>query len=93
MLTIAGSNVHLGDSLYITRAGGFGLVTHVGETSATVRVQLPAGPRDFTVSQGGLISGVRGAYWHAPIVLDLPRGAQAKLAQVQAVVDTLRQVL
>lgn len=93
MLLIAGVQVLQADQLYIQRAGAFGSVLVVGENSATVRVQRTSGYRDFVVEQGGMISGRRDAYWHAPLQLDLPKADIAKRAKVQAVVNALVGVL
>lgn len=93
MLVISGSQVSQGDSLYISRAGAYGTAVQVGDSTAVVRVQMASGPRDFTVSQNGMISGTRGAYWHHPIEVDLGKGQGAKVQKVQAVVNALLQVL
>lgn len=93
MLIIAGTPVTIGDNLYSRRAGAFGTIISVQENIATLRVTRAQGHRDFTVEQGGLVGGERDLYWFAPIPVDLPKGQGAKAAKVQAVVQTLIEVL
>lgn len=93
MLRIAGVVVQRGDRLYSNRAGAFGTIIDTGENIATLRVERPQGHRDFTVQQGGTIGGQRDVYWHAPLQLDLPKGQEAKRAQIEAVVATLVEVI
>lgn len=93
-ITVAGSMVQLGDTLYSRRAGTFGTVVQVLDYAVQLRVTRAAGQhRDLTVTDGGMVAGARDVYWHAPLELDLPKGSSAKVQKMQQLVDTLNQVL
>lgn len=93
MLVIAGSPVAVGDQLFITRVGAYGTVVSMTDNTARVEVQTTGGPRTFVVEAGGVIYGTRGAFWHPPLQLDLPKGSQPKIAAIETVVGSLLQVL
>jgi hypothetical protein len=93
MLVIAGSPVAVGDQLFITRVGAFGSVVSLGDNTARVEVMTTGGARQFLVEPGGMVHGTRGAFWHPPLQLDMPKGSQSKLAAIETVVGALLQVL
>lgn len=93
MLTIDGSPVSRGDRLFSLRAGVFGTVTLLNENSAVLTVQLESGSRELVIARGGFVAGRRDASWHAPLALSLPKGSEAKLAKIQAIVDKMNEVL
>lgn len=73
MITIAGRQVQIGDSLYNTALQAWGVVTRYDSLSAVVRLTGANGrPRDLYVQQGGMVGGVRVFYWHEPLELDRP---------------------
>lgn len=92
-ISIAGSQVKLGDRLYSRRAGTTGTVSVVRDGSISLEVNMGQGNRTYTVTSGGFVSGIRDVFWHEPLVLDLPKEAIAKVAKIQTVVDTLVTVL
>ncbi len=92
-IIIAGSPVALGDLLYSRRANTQGTVVAVGESTATLEVLVGAETRRYVVSNGGLVSGIRDIYWHAPLALDLGKGSTGKLLGIQTVVDALVTIL
>lgn len=73
MITIAGRQVNIGDSLYNTALQAWGVVQEYDGLSAVVRLTGANGrPRDLRVQQGGLVGNVRLFYWHEPLELDRP---------------------
>lgn len=93
-ITVAGSAVQLGDTLYSRRAGTIGTVVQVLDYAVQLRIVKGAGQhRDLTVTEGGMVAGARDVFWHSPLDLDLPKGSQAKVQKIQALVDTLKQVI
>ncbi len=92
-ITVAGSQVRLGDQLYSRRAGTTGTVSVVRDGSVTLEVSTGQGPRSYTVTSGGFVSGIRDVFWHEPLTLDLPKDMVYKVAKLQTVIDTLVTVL
>lgn len=75
MITIAGRQVNIGDPLYHLPYMSWGTVIGY-DSSGTAKLQLTGGngsQRTLYVQQGGKVNNVRVIYWHAPLVLDLPR--------------------
>jgi hypothetical protein len=94
MLLIAGSPVALGDSLWITKAQAYGLVSNIGQISCSVTVTRNGSARVFRLEQGGVDSqGERIAYWFGPIVVDLPKGDGARRNGADAIVQKIFEVL
>lgn len=73
MITIAGRQVVIGDSLYNTALQAWGVVTRFDSGSVVLQITGANGrPRNLYVQQGGFVNGVRVIYWHEPLVLDRP---------------------
>jgi hypothetical protein len=92
-ITVAGSPVSVGDTLFSRRAGGPGTVTAVLDYAVVLRVNRGGTTRDYTVTEGGLVAGTRDVWWHPPLELDLGKGQGTKFNQIQALVKTLNGVL
>lgn len=92
-IKIAGSPVKLGDTLFSRRAGGPGTVTKLLDYAVVLSVSRGGISRDYTVTEGGLVAGVRDVYWHLPLELDLPKDSVEKVQKIQTLVNTFVQVL
>lgn len=91
-IRIAGRLVRKDDRLYHRGFDLWGTVVLLDDASVTVHIQGEGrgNNRRLLVTNGGLVSGVRQMYWHAPLVLDLP---QADVSKYQETVDFVRERL
>lgn len=72
-VVIAGREVKLGDTLYHVGYRAWGTVIRFDTNAAVLRLFGADGAhRDVNVISGGVVGSVRQAYWHEPLVLDLP---------------------
>lgn len=87
--------VGLGDRLYMPRSGAWGTIVQNLDSAAVLSVTKGQTTRNYTITEGGLLSGVgeQAVFWHQPISLALPKNELHKLQKIQTVVDTLRGVL
>ena len=89
MISIAGRIVPVGTPLYNTTMRAWGIVHSYDGPVAILRFSLPNDRhRDVRITEGGFSQGVRVAYWHVPLVLDLPTNS---VVRYQHVIDTLVQ--
>lgn len=89
MISIAGRTVPVGTPLYNTTMRAWGIVNSYDGSVAILRFALPNDRyRDVRITDGGFSQGIRVAYWHPPLVLDLPVNSVAKY---QHVINTLVQ--
>lgn len=87
MISIAGRVVPVGTPLYHTTMRAWGIVHEYDGPVAILRFELPNGRhRDVRLTDGGFSQGIRVAYWHPPLVLDLPTNS---IVRFQRVVDLL----
>lgn len=93
MVLINGSQVVLGDNIFIHRAAASGQVVKVQEHSVTVRVQKDGGHRDFTVQSGGVVAGEIGASWFPPIAVPYSKADNAKYVKAQAIIAAVLENL
>lgn len=74
MITIAGRDVKIGDSLYHQSLKSWcRAVKYDPSGSLEVTVKTGGHERRLMVTKGGKVNGVRQMYWHEPLHLDLPR--------------------
>lgn len=92
-ISVAGTNVQIGDRLFSRRAGTTGVVVSVGSSTATAEFIIGTETRRYVITNGGLVSGARDVYWHEPLALDLPKAQISKVEKIQDVVDALVAVL
>lgn len=92
-IVIDGSPVNLGDNLYSRRAGAMGTVVQTLDSAVVLRITRSGSPRDFTVTGNGVIAGQKDVYWFPAIDLVLGKGEGAKFQKIQALVNTLVEVL
>lgn len=72
-VVIANREVQTGDVLYLASYRAWGAVTGFDTNAALVHIVGSSGQtRTVHVTNGGMISGIRQAWWHAPLQLDLP---------------------
>ena len=87
MISIAGRTVPVDTPLYHTTLRSWGIVHSYDGPVAVLRFALPNNrTRDVRLTEGGFSQGIRVAYWHPPLVLDLPT---ASVVRYQHVVDLL----
>lgn len=87
MISIAGRAVAVGDALYHTNLRMWGVVNRYDTGAAVLRFDLPDSRfREVHIQQGGVSQGIRVAYWHAPLELDLP---SANVVRYQNIVNHL----
>jgi hypothetical protein len=97
-LIINGTPVQVGDRLYSRRAGAMGTIVQVLDSAAVLRITRSGSNRDFTVTGNGgpgIIAGGADVYWHPALELTTPLAKHegAKHAKLQAILDTLNEVL
>jgi hypothetical protein len=97
-LIINGSPVQVGDRLYSRRAGAMGTIVQVLDSAAVLRIVRGGSNRDFTVTGNGgpgIIAGSADVYWQPALELAVPLGKNdgAKHAKLQAILDTLAEVI
>lgn len=88
MITIAGRQVQIGDSLYHIGLRAWGSVTGY-DVSGVAKLTIAganSNSRVLYVQQGGNVNGQRMVYWHEQLRLDLPR---QDIQRYQRLVDLL----
>jgi hypothetical protein len=87
MISIAGKAVPVDTPLYHTTMRAWGIVQGYDGAVAILRFALPNDRhRDVRITDGGYSQGIRVAYWHPPLELDLP---QASVVKYQRVINLL----
>lgn len=87
MISIAGRAVPVGTPLYHTNLRMWGIVNRYDGGAAVLRFELPDDRfREVIIQQGGISQGVRVAYWHIPLALDLPT---SNIVRYQNIVNAL----
>lgn len=87
MISIAGRVVPVDTPLYHTTMRSWGIVQSYDGPVAILRFQLQNGRhRDVRLTEGGFSQGIRVAYWHPPLELDLPTNS---IVRYQNVVNLL----
>jgi len=87
MISIAGRVVPVDTPLYHTTLRSWGIVNSYDGAVAILRFALSGGRhRDVRLTAGGFSQGIRVAYWHPPLELDLPTNS---IVRYQRVVDLL----
>ena len=88
---IAGVQVHLGDRLYSRRSAELGRIVKVDPDA--VQLLIESTGRVHIVTNGGNVGGTRDVYWHPPLMLDLPKGSEAKVVKLQTLIATVTPML